>query len=105
MLLSEVIFLILQVNAASSQSRGVTAVSSLVPFFFFTLSLRYKMPSFDRNTTPKNEAMRTTFIERVTKTIYFTKMKELISGDSSRLLFVNDLLFSPLCGFLRKTRS
>ena len=85
MLLSEVIFLILQVNAASSQSRGVTAVSSLVPFFFFTLSLRYKMPSFDRNTTPKNEAMRTAFIERVTKTIYFTKMKELISGDSSRL--------------------
>ena len=105
MLLSEVTFLILQVNAASSQSRGVTAVSSLVSFFFFTLSLRYKMPSFDRNTTPKNEAMRTTFIERVTKTIYFTKMKELISGDSSRLLFVNDLLFSPLCGFLRKTRS
>ena len=88
MLLSEVIFLILQVNAASLQSRGVTAVSSLVPFvffFFFTLSLRYKMPSFDRNTTPKNEAMRTAFIERVTKTIYFTKMKELISGDSSRL--------------------
>ena len=86
MLLSEVIFLILQVNAASSQSRGVTAVSSLVPFFFFfTLSLRYKMPSFDRSTTPKGEAMRTTFIERVTKTIYFTKLKELISGDSSRL--------------------
>ena len=85
MLLSEVIFLILQVNAASSQSRGVIAVSSLVPFFFFTLSLRYKMPSFDRSTTPKGEAMRTTFIERVTKTIYFTKLKEFISGDSSRL--------------------
>ena len=48
------------------------------------------MSNSGRNTTLESEAMRTTFSERVTKTFYFTKLKELIPVD---FLFVNDVFF------------
>ena len=46
------------------------------------------MSNSGRNTTLESEAMRTTFSERVTKTFYFIKLKELIPVD---FLFVNDV--------------